>query len=224
MSEFCIYCFQDIEKDATLFEWIRNDQLLCGSCKQQLLYINMKLKIDTMPIRILYLYNEFLESMIYQYKEARDIALKQVFFYEHMRMIQKTYRRYTIVLMPSSQEKQKERGFSSMRCMLETCKLPIIEPFYKSENRKQSLQSYQNRLHIGDIIHLDETFVIPQTPLLLIDDVCTTGSTLKCAYRLLSSHTMKIEALVLCANHRFCYPTGDTQSEPQTTSKAGEQK
>lgn len=199
----CMYCFQDINAHQDFHSWIHQNNMLCGSCKQQLEYIDTTRKIEDLSVHILYVYNQFLEGMIFQYKEGRDIALKQVFFHEHIKAIEKQYKGYTLLLMPSSQEKTKERGFHALRGMLEEIHLEKLEPFYKSENRKQSRQNYEQRQHIDDIMRLDPSVKLPKKKLLLIDDVCTTGSTLKSAYHLLAEHTLSIEALVLCANPLF---------------------
>ena len=87
--------------------------------------------------------------------------------------------------------------------MLSHCKIPIIEPFYKISNHKQSLQTYENRVLISQVIKRNSNIRLPNTKLLLVDDVCTSGNTLISAYKLLQKHPYKIEALVLCAHQRF---------------------
>ena len=44
---------------------------------------------------------------------------------------------------------------------------------------------------------------MPKKRLVIVDDVCTSGSSIAWAYQLLSSHTYKIEVLVLSATHLF---------------------
>lgn len=199
----CLLCFSNISNKQTIYEFMKQDSLLCGACKAQLLWINKTYTLLDMRLRILYEYNDFLENMIFQFKEGRDIALKDIFFYEFIKEINDKYRQYTIVLLPSSEEKVKERGFIPVEEMLSTCKLPKIQPFYKAYDHKQSLQSYAQRSKISQVIKRNMNIKLPKTKLLLVDDVCTSGSTLSCAYKLLSKHTFKIEALVLCAHPLF---------------------
>lgn len=202
-QQYCTYCMEDITKKQDFYAFVKQDSVLCGSCSRQLKILNIKVNWMNKKLHILYEYNDFLENMIYQYKEGHDIALYNVFFHEIMKEINRKFRHYTIVLMPSSKEKLVERGFHPVREMLKECKLPIIEPFYKSENRKQSLQSYQNRASISQVIKRNSNVILPKGRILLIDDVCTTGSTLECAYKLLQGHTYKVEALVMCAHPLF---------------------
>lgn len=203
MNEYCSICFEQIDKGCGFLDWLSGDHIICGNCQRLFHISDVDTYIETLPIHVLYQYDEELENLIYQYKESRDIALAPVFFYNHVKQIQKRYKGYHIVIMPSNEEKIKERTFHHMLEMLRDIHLPIIDPFTKTSYRKQSLQTLEERYHIADIITLKQDVDIPDTPLLLVDDVLTTGSTIKAAYHLLKQHTYKIEALLLCAHPRF---------------------
>ena len=202
-QEYCLLCFQDIEEELCFTDWLRQDALLCGNCQRQLEPLDIRTRIDGLPVRILYKYNDFLENMLYRYKENRDIALRYVFFHTHIKEINDKYRHWQIIIMPSSVEKIQERGFHHLKEMLRLCKVSIADPFIKKGNRKQSMQCPKERLKISQYISLEEAFHANGKSLLLIDDVLTTGSTIKHAYHLLRAHTSKIEALVLCAHPLF---------------------
>lgn len=203
IRDTCLICFQDIQKGLTFYDWLRQDSCICGVCKEKFRRLDLKTTLDGMHLFCLYEYTEEMEKLIFQYKEGRDIALAPIFFHEDLKQLHDKFRQYHLLLMPSSQEKQQERGFLPMKEMLKGIQLPMIEPFYKIKDHKQSLQSFENRKNIEHIIKRDLSVSLPDAPLLLIDDVCTSGSTLKCAYHLLREHTNRIEALVLCAHPRF---------------------
>lgn len=200
---YCLYCFQDIQKELSFFDWIRQDTLLCGTCKRKLHKLMVYKQFETFSIYILYLYNDYFESMIYQLKENKDIALKDVFLYDLRQDIFDKFRHHTVIVMPSSQEKIKERGFHHLVEMFTIVGLPILDPFEKLYNWKQSLQSFENRRYIEKVIRLKKNIMLPNTPLLLVDDVCTSGSTLKCAYNLLQQHKYSVEALTVSAHPLF---------------------
>lgn len=202
-QQYCQLCMEDITKNISLPHFIKQDQMLCETCLSQIKELRLETRWNNTLLTILYEYNDFLENMIFQYKEGHDVALQDVFFHDVIQEINRKFRHYTIVIMPSSTEKLEERGFVPVKQMLSQCKLPVIEPFYKSEDYKQSLQSFHNRAHINQVIHMKHSFVLPSTKLLLVDDVCTSGSTINCAYQLLSKHTHRIEAMVLSATHLF---------------------
>lgn len=200
---WCRLCMEEITNNQTLFEFLNQDALLCDSCRRELEVLNKTVKLNGMPLHIAYTYNDFLENMIFQYKEGLDTALRDVFFHDIIKKINDKFRHFTIVFMPSSEAKTAERGFLPMKEMLHACRMETIEPFYKTQNHKQSLQSFENRKYISQVIKLKPDIVLPKTKLLLVDDVVTSGNTLLCAYDLLQKHTYKIEALALCANPRF---------------------
>lgn len=199
----CLICFKDLMYHQDIFAFFKADALICNTCKSQICYINLHTNVLHFPLHILYEYNPFLETLIFQFKEGKDTALAPLFFYEHIKKISAKYRHYTIVLLPSSEESTLQRGFKATKTMLKECKLKIIEPFYKNRNYKQSKQHFKQRKSIENIIERNRNVSLPSTPLLLVDDVLTSGATLQWAYHLLSDHTLRIEALVLCAHPLF---------------------
>lgn len=201
--KYCLLCHRELDYKENFFQHFQERDGLCGGCKEQLKFLNVKTQLEDMPLHILYEYNDFLESMLYQFKEGRDIALANVFFQPFLIKLSSKFRHHVIVLMPSSKEKMVERGFLPVREMLKKCSLPLWEPFYKVNNRKQSMQSFEKRKTISQVIKRKENEEIPGRKLLLVDDVCTSGSTLLCAYHLLKEHRLKVEALVLCAHPLF---------------------
>ena len=91
-EQWCRLCMEDITKGQTLFEFIRQDSLLCGACHAQLEALNKTVKLGDLPLHIAYVYNDFLENMIFQYKEGLDTALRDVFFHDIMKKINDKFR------------------------------------------------------------------------------------------------------------------------------------
>lgn len=199
----CRLCFAPIHQHLTLQRYLMSSPLLCGDCFALLHFVNVQVKLDHCRMHILYEYNEFLETMLFQFKEGRDIALAPVFFHDVMNQLFKKYRHYVIVRLPSGKEKTMERGFEPLQEMLATCKLQQIDPFYKISNHKQSLQSYENRKNITQVIKRKPNMQLPNKKLLVVDDVCTSGATLTHALHLLQGHKKNIEILTLSAHPLF---------------------
>ncbi len=185
------------------YHWFSDRSLICGACRRQLVRIDQIDIWQGIQIHMLYEYNDFLEQLLFQYKEGGDVVLRDLFFHEDRDRLKRRYRGYTMVLIPSAAEKNEERGFYALAEMVSKIDLPKVSLFYKSENRKQSTLSYEKRQAIHEVIHLRKDVILPKGKLLLVDDVCTSGATLACAYHLLQPFTKQIEALVLSVNPRF---------------------
>ena len=71
-------------------------------------------------------YNDAFRSTLIQYKECYDEALKDVFLYPTRKKIRNYLRGYTLILMPSTKEKLEERGFSHLKFMFSSLKLPML--------------------------------------------------------------------------------------------------
>lgn len=208
MRETCIVCFEAVANHQTWEDWFFHRDCICGKCRAMFVSVGYTVEMQGLFIYILYHYQEELENLLFQYKDGRDVALAPIFFYHDIQQLLKRYQGYTLVGMPSSIDKIKERGFAHLPNMLKGLSMPYCDLFEKDENYKQSLQHALQRKNIVDHMRKRKDVEIPNTPILLVDDVCTTGSTLACAYHLLRGHTMKVEALVLCAHDQFlkAYP------------------
>lgn len=193
----CRYCMEDLHTKVELIDYLSKKTILCGKCRNQMQPLFQMFYIKEMNVFAFYQYNRFLEGMLFQYKEGRDSALANVFFYDIKTYIEKKYRNYTIVLMPSSTQKNNERGFYALAEMTHQIKLPKISPFVKVSNRKQSRQRIEEREKIKDNMILNPNVLLPKGPLLLLDDVMTTGSTMKSAYTLLAHHEYPLKICVL---------------------------
>ena len=79
-EEWCRLCMEEIINQQSLFEFLRQDSLLCGACRHELAVLNKTVKLNGIKLHIAYVYNDFLENMILQYKEGLDTALRDVFF------------------------------------------------------------------------------------------------------------------------------------------------
>lgn len=189
----------------TFVQWLLDEEVICNRCRQQFAPLGCTLYLDTLRVYACYRYNDFLEQLLFQYKEGRDTALATVFFANDLVWMKKRFSHWHWTLLPSSHEKRIERGFFSVRDMLAQSGQILYEPFYKRRDYKQSAMGKQ-RSAIAEIIALKQEYPLPKGNILLIDDVCTSGATLLHAYRLLQGHTDKIEAVVLCAHPLLLAP------------------
>ena len=191
---------KELEQQYTFAQWLLQDEWLCNECLAHLRPDPRLLRLDELKLTAFYRYDAFMAQLLFQFKEGRDTALAPVFFSQVMARLIRQYRGWSWVLMPSSAKRRIERGFTPLRRMLEGCGKVLYEPFYKSEDHKQSAMSRHQRARICEIMKRKQEYPLPSGRVLLLDDVCTTGSTLKHACQLLKKHTLKVEAVTLCAH------------------------
>lgn len=137
--------------------------------------------MDKIPIYSLYRYDQEFSRLLIQYKEARDVVLAPVFLSGHIFELRKRYWNKAKILMPSSQEKIKERGFNHLSLMYQDVFNNLESPYIKLSTRKQVGLSKSQRADI----HFDLKQGVTSKSVVLLDDVITTGSTFKEAIRLL---------------------------------------
>lgn len=197
----CLICMKDSDEGKNVFEYFKEETFLCGNCLHKCIPFPHIYEYEGLRIKTLYIYNDFMESILFQFKEGKDIALKHIFYTLIKQKDFDKYKGYTIVYMPSSDIKNKERNFFALAEIYNHISLPKQNLLIKTKDIKQSLQTVENRKKIKNHIKLVKP--LPTTPILLVDDVLTTGSTLISAYQLMKQHTYKIEAIVLCVHPRF---------------------
>ncbi|KAA9022096.1 ComF family protein [Niallia endozanthoxylica] len=151
----------------------------------------------------LYLYNEFLQEVISRYKFRGDYILANLFT---ERLLQKlTGETYdSLVPIPLSPERLQERGFNQAEAIIREASLNPANILTRIHGEKQSKKSRNERIHANQVFQLAEQPILPeqtakqtshslQPPsikgqrIILIDDVYTTGSTLRHAAKVLTS-------------------------------------
>ncbi len=177
----CLWCLKDYNPYPNLASCLVPVNLLCQNCQSRLNYQPRVFYMDKIPIYSLYRYDQEFSRLLIQYKEARDVVLAPVFLSSHIFELRKRYWNKAKILMPSSQEKIKERGFNHLSLMYQDVFNNLESPYIKLSTRKQVGLSKSQRADI----HFDLKQEVTAKSVVLLDDVITTGSTFKEAIRLL---------------------------------------
>ena len=98
---------------------------------------------------------------------------------------------------PSSKETDKERGYNHVVEMFKTLHLKMNCCVHKTKDMKQSDLKASERHKIKEFLEIDDVD-FSKKKILIVDDVYTTGSTVKAMIDLIKTkHPKKIKVLVM---------------------------
>lgn len=169
----------------------------------------------------IYVYNDFMAELIAKFKYRGDYALAKVFTED----IQNILRNLTfdiIVPIPLSEERLYERGFNQTEALLIEAGVRPAHLLERTHTEKQSKKSREERIHLQQVFKLSQMQLttvtnesnqtettknqqatqpihdIKNKHILLVDDIYTTGSTLRhAAYILKQAGAKSIQSLTL---------------------------
>ena len=197
----CLICHDHVLKHISIIH-LFNHYPICINCMRQFDIINHTISFYHRPLTILYHYNDFFKSLLFQYKGQYDYALKDVFLALFLDKLKRKYKDYIIVVIPSSKEDNLKRGFAPMQCIALTLSENLFLGLYKKETYKQSDMRYEERKLVKDKIGILNGEVLKGKKILIMDDVLTSGMTLLSAIKLCEAYQPKlIECLVLSTGH-----------------------
>lgn len=151
----------------------------------------------------IYNYDEQIQNVLYQFKGCFDYELSGVFLDYFRHYLHLKYLGYVLVPAPSSKEADEERGFNHVIEMFKCLKLPINPCIHKTTNIKQSDLSAKEREQIKDYLVIDDVD-FSNKKVLIVDDVFTTGSTIRAMINLVESKKPKrIKVLVMSKTKDF---------------------
>lgn len=146
----------------------------------------------------IYKYNEFLKQLITKWKYRGDYMLAFVFEKDlttRFKQFFSTEKELAVVPMPLSNERLKERGFNQSEQLASMISNKIMTPLRRVHTEKQAKKSRRERLKMKN------PFICQQNinyPVVLIDDIYTTGATIyKAAETLKENGCPKIYSLTL---------------------------
>lgn len=132
----------------------------------------------------IYIYNDFLKEVLSQFKFRGDYVLAKIFAKKIQEKL-KAVEYDLLVPIPLSKERLFERGFNQSEALIREAELETTNLLQRIHSEKQSKKSRQDRIHLPQVFQLKDE--VPNKNILLIDDIYTTGSTLRHAAKLLKS-------------------------------------
>lgn len=132
----------------------------------------------------IYIYNDFLKEIITQYKFRGDYIFVKAFSNKIREKIKQTaFDR--IVPIPLSEERLHERGFNQSEALIRESGFTPSTILERIHTEKQSKKSRAERIHLQQVFKLKTSHDVRKEKILLVDDIYTTGSTLRHAAKIL---------------------------------------
>lgn len=202
-TSICKICFKDIN-DISLFHFVHNNVKICDECFNKFKVIDKELEIEGVKGEIIYEYDDFFRELLYKYKGCDDYELKDVFL-DRRRLLKYRFKNYTLINAPSNESEDKRRGYNHVVEMYRCLGLEIISPIYKNVEFKQSDLSSSEREKVSTRLSIKDDVNLNDKKILIVDDVLTTGNTLKAMINLIKTKNPKSVRFLVMAYHTKNY-------------------
>lgn len=175
MNMRCLYCDKEIEKLSLLN--LLEDDLLCLECRKALKGRLRRFKYENIYVYYLYEYDDMFKSILLQYKEVMDEALKEVFIYPYGSLFKILFKRYEALYVPSSKLKMEKRNFLAMEEIMKLYGAKKYADVLMRQELIQAGKSLKERRKMRDNYYLKRD-VKADDYIMIIDDVFTSGSSI----------------------------------------------
>lgn len=164
---------------------------MCSKCYEQLVFNEYSVDRNILGVKIYTagVYEKNLQKMIrgLKYHHQKDLAYYQAkFMWEYFSQIienEHLEKNFQVIPVPLYKTREKQRGYNHMQLVAEEfCKLNNFTPNYKlieriKETKPQYKLSRKERMNNLNRAFKVNTQELLNKPILIIDDICTTGST-----------------------------------------------
>lgn len=194
----CLLCMKPISQVASWqsFFALEKKKTLCDDCSKRFVRADIKEEGDVLDtVHSLYEYDEAMRDWLHQYKFMQDVALAQVFSNELRRAFSSND---TIVPIPMHPERARIRTFAHVEKLLDGSKRPYVQLLTKTNTSVMGEKSRHERLNVEQLFELVPGAVVQPITYRLVDDIYTTGTTLRQAATVLKqAGAARVEAVTL---------------------------
>ena len=193
----CLICFKKV--NITDFCRLFNAETpICQACQTEMEPKFISFSVDGHKATSIYDYNPFIRKLIYQYKGCYDYELHKVFLDRYAKEIKLRYFDYVVIPIPSYKNEDEERGFNHVVETFKSLGINMLNIIEKTEKHKQAVSTFNQRKEVYRYLELNSHPDLSKKKALIVDDVYTTGSTMKAAIHLVEKlNPKKIDVLVV---------------------------
>ena len=193
----CLICFKKV--NITDFCRLFNAEIpICQACQTEMEPKFIGFSVDGHKATSIYDYNPFIRKLIYQYKGCYDYELHKVFLDRYAKEIKLRYFDYVVIPIPSYKNEDEERGFNHVVETFKSLGINMLNIIEKTEKHKQAVSTFNQRKEVYKYLELNSHPDLSKKKVLIVDDVYTTGSTMKAAIHLVEKlNPKKIDVLVV---------------------------
>lgn len=161
-----------------------SNQSICGDCKwwQTILQAEDPLAWNYSVFH----YNDPMKEMISRWKYRGDYLLGEAFRWPFLDAFKQTFVKWDteplLVPIPLSEERHRERGFNQAEMLATFLDRKFVSLLHRIDGEKQSKKSRQDRIFAENPFRMKKTI---NKPVILVDDIYTTGATLRHAANVL---------------------------------------
>ncbi|MCM3636844.1 ComF family protein [Sporosarcina luteola] len=195
----CLLCEQKLASTPSwqsLFA-IETTSLICENCSKSFERVDIKEEGDVVDqVTSIYTYNGPMREYLHQYKFLQDVALAGVFANElRSELVRKDV---IVVPIPMHPQKKIERTFAHVEEMLGAARIPFVDLLIKTNTEVMGEKTREERLSMHNLFSIKPGSDIQKTTYILVDDIYTTGTTLRhVASVLKEAGARRVEAVTL---------------------------
>ncbi|QUW24068.1 ComF family protein [Sporosarcina sp. Marseille-Q4063] len=170
--------------------------VICFDCSSEFKRSSQEIEDTTLKnVTSLFEYNDAMRDYLHQYKFLQDIALAKVFKNDLHNLLKS---KVNIIPIPMHPKRKVVRTFSHVEELLKRARISYSDVLEKKDDETMGEKSKKERLALSPLFKLKPNTIIKYEPYMLIDDIYTTGTTLRHAAALLiEAGAKEVEAVTL---------------------------
>ncbi|KGR80621.1 ComF family protein [Ureibacillus manganicus] len=179
----CLLCGTPLNDSVTWKSLLGNEypKTICAECENE---FEPVLKTEnSADVISLFKYNDKMQDYLHRYKFMHDVVLAKVFRNQLRKHLSK--RQEIIVPIPIHELKLKERTFAHIDELLIAANIPFKHFLEKLTIETQAQKSREERINTPQLFKLKQNVSVKNKDIILVDDIITTGTTIKHAQNLL---------------------------------------